>query len=113
MNRKDRFVIYENLYIPNKSKTLNVLVINTLSSFFLGLFLSILSHFSSYNFSEKLVLFFSIGFLGSLSSFSSFVYDLFNLCLQFKFSRALQLFILSSSLGIIAFVFGLKLLGNE
>ena len=73
----------------NLSKDISILIINTFSSFILGLFLSLIEQFR-FIYSYQIVLFFSIGFLGSLSTFSSFVYDLFDLCLQFKFIRALN-----------------------
>ena len=107
-----RFKIYTKLEKLNLSKDLLILIINTFASFLLGLFLSILEQFSSFIYSYQLILFFSIGFLGSLSTFSSFVYDLFDLCLQLRFSRVLNLFIISVSLGIIAFAFGF-FLGNQ
>ena len=89
-----------------------ILIINTFASFSLGLFLSILEKFSSFNYSYQLVLFFSIGFLGSLSTFSSFVYELFDLCMQLKFLKALKLSIVSVSLGIISFAFGFLLVNQ-
>ena len=89
-----------------------ILIINTFASFSLGLFLSILEKFSSFNYSYQLVLFFSIGFLGSLSTFSSFVYELFDLCMQLKFLKALKVSISSVSLGIIAFAFGFLLVNQ-
>ena len=107
-----RFIVYKRLEKLNLRKDLIILLINTFASFSLGLFLSILSNINSSNFSHQLVLFFSIGFLGSLSTFSTFVYDLFDLSLQFKFSRVLKLFIFSLALGLIAFAFGF-LLGNQ
>ena len=107
-----RFKIHNKLEKMNLSKDFFVLIINTFSSFSLGLFLSLIEQFSFFIYSYHLVLFFSIGFLGSLSTFSSFVYDLFDLCLQFKFSRAFMLFLISASFGIIAFAFGF-FLGNQ
>ena len=107
-----RFKISNQLEKLNFKKDFLILIINTFASFCFGLFLSIIELFSSSIYYYQLVLFFSIGFLGSLSTFSSFVYDLFDLCLQFKFSRALNLFIISASLGIIAFAFGF-FLGNQ
>ncbi len=89
-----------------------ILIINTFASFSLGLFLSILEKFSSFNYSYQLVLFFSIGFLGSLSTFSSFVYELFDLCMQLKFLKALKVSISSLSLGIISFAFGFLLVNQ-
>ena len=107
-----RFRIINKLENLNLSKDLLVLIINICASFFLGLFLSMVDQLVSSIYSYQLVLFFSIGFLGSFSTFSSFVYDIFDLCLQLKFSRALKLFIISLSLGIIAFAFGF-FLGNK
>ena len=107
-----RFKIYNQLEKLNFRKDSLILIINTFASFCLGLFLSIMELFSSFIYSYQLVLFFSIGFLGSLSTFSSFMYDLFNVCLQVKFYKVLNLFIISSFLGIIAFAFGF-LLGNQ
>ena len=79
-----RIKIQNQLKYLNLNKYFFILIINTAASFFLGLFLSILEKFNSFISSYQLVLFFSIGFLGSLSTFSSFVYDLFDLCLQLK-----------------------------
>ena len=107
-----RFKIQNQLKYLNLNKYFFILIINTAASFFLGLFLSILEKFNSFISSYQLVLFFSIGFLGSLSTFSSFVYDLFDLCLQLKFFKALNLLIISSTLGIFAVAFGF-LLGNR
>ena len=107
-----RFKIHHKLGNLNLDKGLLILIINTLASFFLGLFLSLLEQFRDFTYYYQLILFFSIGFLGSLSTFSSFVYDLYDLCLRLEFFRALRLFIMSASLGIFAFAFGL-FLGNQ
>ena len=101
-----RFIIYQKLDKINFAKNYIILVINALSSFFLGLFISILSHNSSASYSYKLGLFFSIGLLGSLSTFSSFIYDLYDLFIQLKFLRAFKLFIISLTLGILSFAIG-------
>ena len=107
-----RFEIHNKLEKINLRKDFVILIINTFSSFFLGLFLSLKEQFGSFMYSSELALFFSVGFLGSLSTFSSFVYDLFDLCLQLKFSKALNFFIISSSLGILAFAFGCLLVNQ-
>ena len=101
-----RFIISNNLEKLNLNRYSYILLINTAASFLLGFFLSLLEYFSSFIYSYKVVLFFSIGFVGSLSTFSSFVYDLFELCLKLKFFKALKLFIISLSFGIIAFGVG-------
>ena len=107
-----RFKIYNKLEKINLSKDFLILIVNIFACFCLGLFLSLEEQLRALTYYSQLVLFFSIGFLGSLSTFSSFVYDLFDLFLQLKFFRALRLFIMSASIGIIAFSFGL-FLGNQ
>ena len=111
LGANSRFRIYNKLAKLNLNKYSLILIINTFASFSLGLFLSIVEQFRAFNYYYQLVLFFSIGFFGSLSTFSSFIYDLFDLCFQLKFFRALKLFFISMSVGIIAFAFGF-LLGN-
>ena len=104
-----RFILYKKLYKVNFDRNSIILVINTMSSFCLGFFLSTTSHISSLNYTYKLGLFFSIGLLGSLSTFSTFIYDLYELLIALKFARAFKLFINSLILGILAFVFGILL----
>ena len=107
-----RFQIQNKLVKLNLRKGFLILLINAFASFCLGLFLSLVEQFRAFTYYYQLILFFSIGFLGSLSTFSSFVYDLFDLCLQFKYFKALKLFFISASIGIIAFAFGV-FLGNQ
>ena len=104
-----RFIIYRKFQKVNLNKNYIVLLINNFSSFLLGLFLAILSKISSIIYSYELVLFFSIGLLGSLSTFSTFIYDLYELILQLKFFSALRLFIISLVLGILTFAIGFLL----
>ncbi len=111
LGANSRFRIHNKLAKLNLNKYSLILIINTFASFLLGLFLSLIEQFRSFTYYYQLVLFFSIGFFGSLSTFSSFIYDLFDLCLQLKFFRALKLFFISVSVGIIAFAFGF-FLGN-
>ena len=107
-----RFKIHNKLANLNLSKYLLILIVNAFASFGLGLFFSLIEHFRTFTYYYQLILFFSIGFFGSLSTFSSFAYDLFDLCLKLEFFRALKLFFISLSVGIIAFAFGL-FLGNQ
>tara|TARA_B100001113_G_C20607869_1_gene404731 strand:- start:158 stop:532 length:375 start_codon:yes stop_codon:yes gene_type:complete len=107
-----RFKIHNKLTNLNLSNDFLILIINTFACFCLGLFLSLLEQVRASTYYYQLVLFFEVGFLGSLSTFSSFVYDLFDLCLRLEFFRALKLFIISASIGIIAFALGL-FLGNQ
>jgi len=105
-----RFLIYTKLDQKNVNKNYIILLINTFSSFCLGLFLSFLSQNNTVIYSYQLGLFFSIGILGSLSTFSTFIYDLFDLFIKFKFYKALKLFILSLTAAILSFAFGFLVL---
>ena len=71
----------------------NILIVNVLASLFLGIFLSL-------NITNKnLILFFYVGFLGCLSTFSSFIYQLFHLIQERKYFKLLlyytEVFVLS------------------
>ena len=105
-----RFIIFEKFERLNISKNSIILVINTFSSFLLGLFLSILSKIDYLNYSYQLGIFFLIGLLGSLSTFSTFIYDLYELFIQLKFNRALKLFIISLTSGVLSFTVGFFLI---
>ena len=104
-----RFIIYKQLEKKKLNNNYIILVINIFSSFLLGLFLSFLSRNSSLIYSYQLVLFFSIGLLGSLSTFSTFIYDVYDLFKKFKFYRAFKLLIISLTLGILFFSIGFLL----
>ena len=101
-----RYTIYKKLEKNNISKQHIILLINIFSSFLLGLFLAILSENSSLDSSYELGLFFSIGLLGSLSTFSSFIFDLYDFFVKFKFYKAFKLCFISITLGIAAFTVG-------
>ena len=101
-----RFIIYKKFEKLNISKYVSILTINSFASFLLGFFLPFVPKISYYDFSNQLLLFFSIGFLGSLSTFSTFVYDIFELTVKLKFFSALKLFAFSLALGIISLALG-------
>ena len=80
----------ENIFTSN-----SILIVNVLASLFLGIFLSL-------NITNKnLILFFYVGFLGCLSTFSSFIYQLFHLIEERKYLKLLlyytAVFVLSFS----------------
>ena len=101
-----RFIIYKKLQNINFSKTSIILLINTSSSFLFGAYVSILNHISSFSYSYQVGLLFTIGLLGSLSTFSAFIYDLYCLFILLKVKSALRLFIVSISSGVLAFSLG-------
>ena len=104
-----RFIIYKKIEKTKINKNYIILLINSFSSFLLGLFISVSSKSGSFSYSYQLGLFFSIGLLGSLSSFSTFIYDLYKLLIKLKYYRAFKLFIISLILGILSFMFGFLL----
>ena len=104
-----RFILYNLLDQKKLSKNFIIFLINIFSCFFLGLCVSLLSNIHSLLYSYELALFFSIGLLGSLSTFSTFIYDLYCLFIQLKFFRALKLFTISLISGILFFVVGFYL----
>ena len=77
-------------YISERRKLLplnNILIVNVLASLFLGIFIAL-------NLANKnILLFFSVGFLGCLSTFSSFIYQLFNLIQKRKYLRLLMYYL--------------------
>ena len=101
-----RFLIYQKLEKINLSNHHIILLINTFSSFLFGLFLSFSSQMDSFAYPYNSGLFFLIGLLGSLSTFSAFISDLYNLFIQLEFYRALRLFMISLTLGILSFAAG-------
>ena len=86
-------------YISGREKVFsfnNILIVNLLATLFLGIFVGL-------NITNKnLVLFFSVGFLGSLSTFSSFIYQLFNLIKARKF---LSLLLCYAQVLVLSFLF--------
>ena len=56
-----------------------ILIVNVLASLFLGIFVALKIT------NQNLILFFYVGFLGCLSTFSSFIYHLYNLIQERKY----------------------------
>ena len=85
-------------YISGREKIFTsntILIVNVLASLFLGIFVSL-------NITNKnLILFFYVGFLGCLSTFSSFIYQLFYLIQERKYFKLLlyytEVYVLSFS----------------
>ena len=90
-------------YISRKNNILylnNSTIVNVLASLFLGIFVG----FKSTN--KELLLFFYVGFLGCFSTFSSFIYQLFNLIKNRKYTRFFLYYIEVLILSILFFCIG-------
>ena len=91
-----RMLIQNNLRINLGFNIQNTTIVNLISSFFLGILVSL-------NFiNNNILLLFYSGFLGSFSTFSSFIYQLFEL---FKKRKFLRLFFHYIEVVIFSFLF--------
>ena len=88
----------------NKSRKL--LIINSIASLVLGISLSLYS-VDNLEFYRELIILFFFGFSGSLSTFSSFINDLFRLSIKRKYKDIGIMIFLSVFLGLILISFGL------
>ena len=90
-------------YIAGKRKVFslsNTLLVNVLASLFLGIITAL-------NITNKnLLLFLSVGFLGCLSTFSSFIYELFNLIQKRKYLSLLFYYLRVLVLSFVFFCLG-------
>ena len=88
-----------------------LLTINLFSSFILGLLFPFFIQ-TNFKIEEEFIFLFLFSFIGSLSSFSTFISDLYMLILNNKFKRSTLLIILSIVLGILFFKFGYFIISN-
>ena len=107
-----RFWIFQVLDDFFINKQLKTILINNLASFLLGFFSAILSNKNSLNYPDQLGLLIIIGFLGSLSTFSTYIYDLFELPCTFKFFKIVETIVYSVILGLLALSIGF-FFGNQ
>ena len=91
-----RLLIQNNCKIKIGFDIQNISIVNLLSAFFLGILVA-----SNLN-NHILLSLFYVGFLGCFSTFSSFIYELFNLLIKKKFQR---LFFHYIGVVILSFIF--------
>ena len=82
-----------------------LLTINLFSSFILGLLFPFFIK-TNLKIEEELIFLFLFSFVGSLSSFSTFISDLYMLVLNNNFKRSFLLLLFSIILGVLVFNFG-------
>ena len=92
-----------------KSKLINqkvkILFLNLISSFILGLSYNSLLNFNLSS-DRKFLYSFLFSFIGSLSTFSTFVYDMYKLALNKKYKNLIILVLTSIILGLLFFCIG-------
>ena len=86
-----RHFIFKNLSRFNVKKENRILIINLSAAFLIGL--------SSHR-KEEFLFYFLIGFIGSFSTFSTFIYDLFEFSIKRKIKRLTTLFFLNILFGL-------------
>lgn len=88
-----------------------LLTINLFSSFILGLLFPFFIK-TNLKIEEELIFLFLFSFIGSLSSFSTFISDFYMLILNNNFKRSSLLIFFSIVLGILFFNFGYLIISN-
>ena len=103
-----RFLMIKKISLFGENKSLRVLLVNLVASFVIGLFMPIVQN-NNLSFHQNLIFLFLIGFIGSLSTFSTFINDLYKLTIKKKFKYSITLIFLSISLGLIFIYLGYSL----
>ena len=74
------------------TKSKRILIVNLIASLILGFYSHLFIEYNLQNNNQMLILFL-IGFIGSLSTFSSFIYCIFKLSLKRQFKNVIKLII--------------------
>lgn len=100
-----RFLIFTRLNFLFLKEKNNILLVNLISSFLIGIYFA---HISSvnYQYGSKFMEFFLIGFIGSLSTFSTYIFNLFDLAINKKYKKLLLDVFLSIFLSFISLFIG-------
>ena len=103
-----RYIFLTKFHSIRLNKRSRLVLINSIASIILGLALSLNDESNSRMYSELIILFL-IGFSASLSTFSSFINDLFKLSIKKRYKDFLIIIFLSISLGLLSLLLGLLL----
>ena len=103
-----RYVMLMKFEYIKLNKVNRILLINIISCFILGLNWPLFVHENN-DFVQELLILFLFGFIGSLSTFSTFIYDLFELFSKRKIQVGIIVTFLSIFLGLILMSFGFYL----
>ena len=112
LGANSRFLIITKFFIFGENKSLKVLFINVISSFLIGLSIPIMLG-DNLGYHQNLIYLFLIGFIGSFSTFSTFINDLYKLTAKKNFKYAIILIFLSIFLGLIFLYLGYLLSGTK
>ena len=101
-----RYILITRFCSIKLSKSRRLLLVNLIASVILGASLS-LNNNSDLKIYREFVILFLFGFAGSLSTFSSFINDLFKLSIKRKYKDISMIIFLSIFLGLLSISFGL------
>ena len=101
-----RYILITRFCSIKLSKSRRLLLVNLIASVVLGASLS-LNNDSDLKIYREFVILFLFGFAGSLSTFSSFINDLFKLSIKRKYKDILIIIFLSVFLGLLSISLGL------
>tara|TARA_B100000614_G_scaffold182648_1_gene163353 strand:+ start:159 stop:545 length:387 start_codon:yes stop_codon:yes gene_type:complete len=101
-----RYVLITRFCSIKLSKSRRLLLANLIASLILGVSFSLRNN-SNFIIYRELIIVFLIGFSGSLSTFSSFINDLFKLSIQRKYKDISIMIFLSVFLGLLLISLGL------
>ena len=100
-----RFLITTKISLFGENKATRVLLVNLIASFIIGLSIPIMLN-NNLSSNQNLTFLFLIGFIGSLSTFSTFINDLYELTFKKNFKTSTILIFLSILLGLIFLYMG-------
>ncbi len=80
-----RMQVSKKLSLYTQSKLLALIILNTVATFLLGFFLAIQPRLELLSSNQSLYLLLCVGFLGSFSTFSSFILELYSFSLKHRF----------------------------
>ncbi len=103
-----RYILITRFCSIKLSKSVRLLLVNLFASVILGTSLS-LNNDSDLTIYRELIILFIIGFSGSLSTFSSFINELFKLSIKRKYKDISIIIFLSIFLGLLSISLGLLL----
>ena len=101
-----RYILITKFCSIKLSKSRRLLLVNLIASVILGISLSINDN-TDLKYYRELIILFLIGFAGSLSTFSSFINDIFKLSIKRKYKDISIIIFSSIFLGLLAISLGL------
>lgn len=101
-----RMQVSKKLALYTQSKLLGLVILNTVATFFLGFFLAIQSKPEFISSNQALYLLLCVGFLGSFSTFSSFIFELYSFSLKHRLIDFFCMALFSISSGLFSVFLG-------